>query len=282
MLVGFVFERRQWARAAQPALIINGDDFGLSEENNAGIIKAHRAGILSSTSLMVGGPACERAVKLVKSHRRLAVGLHLSFSDVRPVLPPEKVDRLVQRDGCFPPEERAVYSALWSAQGRQQIRAEIAAQFDAFHRLDIPCDHVNVHRNAHVHPLLAVLVFQAAAQWRVKMVRIPWNHETIPLWRRFASFLRAVFLREMAKVYGLQAPRRSIGRVWNVPRLIHALSAEGRVSTEYFFHPIEMKNHVFADDLPALLDASVKQAARRWRLCGYQSAMIPTGVDEHP
>jgi chitin disaccharide deacetylase len=261
---------------ARRMLIVNGDDFGFSEECNAGIIQAHCVGILSSASLMTGGSACAQAVNLAKRNSNLAVGLHLSFSDVKPMLPPEQVERVIQCNGFFPPDERAVFRALWSIKGRQQIRAEIAAQFAAFHQLGISCDHVNVHRNAHRHLLLAQLVFQAAAQWNVRAVRIAWDPEKSPSWRWPARLLRTVLLRGLAAFYGLQSPRLSIGRTWTVPQLIQALASNARGSIELYFHPVDAASHAFADDLPALINESVKQAARNWILSGYQAAMAQT------
>ena len=65
-------------------VIVTGDDFGLSAENNAGILGAYRSGVLTCTSLMVGGDAAQAAVALAQQNPGLAVGLHLSFGDTRP------------------------------------------------------------------------------------------------------------------------------------------------------------------------------------------------------
>ena len=88
-------------------LIINGDDFGLSAENNAGIIAAHRAGAVTSTSLMMGGDAVQEAIELARQHPKLVVGLHVSFSDTRPILLPELVPLLVLPKGYFRPDDAA-------------------------------------------------------------------------------------------------------------------------------------------------------------------------------
>jgi predicted glycoside hydrolase/deacetylase ChbG (UPF0249 family) len=66
------------------ALIINGDDFGLSPGVNDGIVEAHTRGVLTSTSLMVTAPAAPQAAALAKSHPQLSVGLH--FVDESPQL----------------------------------------------------------------------------------------------------------------------------------------------------------------------------------------------------
>jgi predicted glycoside hydrolase/deacetylase ChbG (UPF0249 family) len=57
-------------------LIVNADDFGLSEGVNQGIIEAHTGGIVTSTSLMVHRPAARHAAELARGHPALSVGLH--------------------------------------------------------------------------------------------------------------------------------------------------------------------------------------------------------------
>jgi chitin disaccharide deacetylase len=67
-----------------PRLIVNADDFGLTEGVNQGIIEAHTGGIVTSTSLMVDAAAAEQAVRLAAGHPGLSIGLH--FVDDTPAL----------------------------------------------------------------------------------------------------------------------------------------------------------------------------------------------------
>ena len=150
-------------QCTMPKLIINGDDFGLSAENNAGIIAAHRNGGLTGTSLMMGGDAAQEAIELARQHPKLAVGLHVSFSDTKPVLGPELVPLLVLSNGYFPPDDAAHRKALRSREGRRQLRAEITAQFRAFAATGLTWDHVNSHRHFHRFPPLAMMLFREAA-----------------------------------------------------------------------------------------------------------------------
>ncbi len=55
---------------------MNADDFGLSAGVNEGIVEAHVGGIVTSTSLMVDGPAAAGAAGLARAHPALSVGLH--------------------------------------------------------------------------------------------------------------------------------------------------------------------------------------------------------------
>jgi chitin disaccharide deacetylase len=57
-------------------LVVNADDFGLAQGVNEGIIEAHIAGIVTSTSLMVLRPAAEAAAGLAEDHPQLSIGMH--------------------------------------------------------------------------------------------------------------------------------------------------------------------------------------------------------------
>jgi predicted glycoside hydrolase/deacetylase ChbG (UPF0249 family) len=63
------------------ALIVNADDFGLSEGVNRGIIEAHERGIVTSASLMVLKPAAAAAVAYGREHPRWSLGLHLDLGE---------------------------------------------------------------------------------------------------------------------------------------------------------------------------------------------------------
>ena len=76
-------------------VIVNGDDFGMSAGISRGIVEAHRAGILTSTSLMVNRPASEEAAALGRDCPGLSVGLHLELTD--PVRAPEHVEAQLGR-----------------------------------------------------------------------------------------------------------------------------------------------------------------------------------------
>ena len=67
-------------------LVVTADDFGLSEAVNAAVEDAHRRGILSAASLMVGGPAAADAVARARRLPNLRVGLHLVLVDGDPML----------------------------------------------------------------------------------------------------------------------------------------------------------------------------------------------------
>ena len=62
-------------------LIVNADDFGLSDGVNQGIIEAHERGIVTSASLMVRKPAASSAATYSRDHPGFDVGLHLDLGE---------------------------------------------------------------------------------------------------------------------------------------------------------------------------------------------------------
>lgn len=66
---------------ADRRLVVNADDFGFSAGVNAGILRAHSEGIVTSTSLMVRAAAAREAVAAATAHPQLAIGLHVDLGE---------------------------------------------------------------------------------------------------------------------------------------------------------------------------------------------------------
>lgn len=161
--------------AAEPArrLVVNADDFGLSREVNTAVIRAHREGILTSASLMVGGPACDEAIQMAKDNPTLAVGLHLTLVRGRAVLPPEQIPKLIDPFGNF--SDAPVWTGFryWARPAlRHQLRDEIGAQFRRFQDTGLLLDHVNGHLNLHLHPTVLDLLLSNRAEWGFHSLRL--------------------------------------------------------------------------------------------------------------
>jgi predicted glycoside hydrolase/deacetylase ChbG (UPF0249 family) len=62
-------------------LIVNADDFGLSNGINLGIIEAFENGIVTSASLMVRWPSAAAAARYARTHPNLSVGLHVDLGE---------------------------------------------------------------------------------------------------------------------------------------------------------------------------------------------------------
>jgi hopanoid biosynthesis associated protein HpnK len=157
-------------------LVVSGDDFGNSHEVNAGVVRAHREGILTSTSLMVTGAAAAEAVALARQHPRLAVGLHLVLVQGRPAAAPAGVPRLVTDAGKFGEQPVAAglrYAWVYASQaGRAQLRREVEAQLSAFAATGLRLAHLDGHLNMHLHPMVLAILIELAPRYGIRALRL--------------------------------------------------------------------------------------------------------------
>ncbi len=167
---------------AKRFVIINGDDFGFSSGVNQAIIKAHQAGILTSTSLMVSGDAAQEAVALAKTHPHLGVGLHLVLCCGKSVLSPSQIPHLVDESGYFPRD--AVQAGLryqFNSAAQRELRLEIRAQLEKFHHTGLVLSHVDGHLHLHTHPVVLRLLLELAQEFQIRVIRLPYEELSMSL-----------------------------------------------------------------------------------------------------
>jgi len=154
-------------------LIVNADDFGLSHYVNDAVIRAHRDGILTSASVMVNEPACDEAVKLAKENPKLGVGLHITLLMGHSALPPGKIPGLVNNRGEFSDSPVSTGMKYFFNSGlREQLRAEIRAQFEKFRATGLPLDHVNGHLHFHLHPAVFKILMEESDTLGISHLRL--------------------------------------------------------------------------------------------------------------
>ena len=165
--------------ARKRRLIVNADDFGRSASINQAVVRAHREGILTTASLMVNEPAFSEAVALARENPRLGVGLHLTLLCGHSTLPPEKIPGLVSSDGGFEYNPvRGGWRYFFERELREQLRAEIHAQFEKFRATGLMLDHVNGHLHLHMHPAILRILMSDAGTLGIQRLRLTFD----PFW----------------------------------------------------------------------------------------------------
>jgi predicted glycoside hydrolase/deacetylase ChbG (UPF0249 family) len=142
-------------------LIVNADDFGYSESISAGIVRAHRDGIVTATTLMTNAPHTKGAAKLARAIPTLDVGVHLVLSFDRPTGDVSRCRSLVDSDGrFFRPKELMSRHIV-----REEALAEYRAQYEkARELLGREPTHVDTHHWVHDHPALEWAIGQLARE----------------------------------------------------------------------------------------------------------------------
>jgi chitin disaccharide deacetylase len=155
-------------------LIVNADDFGLSPEVNAGIIRARRDGILRSASLMVAEPAAHAAAELARDNPELDVGLHAVVCRGRSMLDASRLGAAVRGSGEFINSPVAAGMRYYFDRSMRTVMTdELRAQVERHLELVGYLHHIDGHLNFHVHPLFADILVNLAVEYKVPCIRLP-------------------------------------------------------------------------------------------------------------
>jgi chitin disaccharide deacetylase len=143
-------------------LIVNADDFGRTRGVNAGILRAHLEGIVTSGTAMVLEPAAAEGFREASSRGpRLDLGLHVVLTGGGPSASAGGSLPTLAPGGRFVRNAEALPERIEPG----EIRLEIAAQVAAFERLaGRPPSHLDSHHHAALHPAIAPEFEGAAAR----------------------------------------------------------------------------------------------------------------------
>jgi chitin disaccharide deacetylase len=253
-------------------LIVNADDFGKSEAANEAIVRAHREGVLTTTSLMVSEPASASAVELARKNPRLGVGLHLTLLCGRSALAPERIPGLVDARGRFTDNSAGAGFRYFFRPGlRAQLRAEIHAQFEKFRETGLLLDHVNGHLHLHLHPTVFRILTEDATQLGIQRMRLTRD----PFWlnlrlaggrlgyrllHAFIFGLLSAWTRPQFQRRNFRHTERVFGLLQNAqvdePYVLNLLSRLPSGNSELYSHP---SLDEFKHEFEALVSPRVKQ-----------------------
>jgi len=127
-------------------VVINADDFGVSPGVTEGILRAHRDGVVTSTSVMANLPAAEDAVRRLTEVPGLGVGVHLNVVQ-GPVLSPA-AGALADPDGRMDRTAGQLFAAVLR---RPRLLDAIEAEFDAQVRWLLDRGRRPTHLDSHRH-----------------------------------------------------------------------------------------------------------------------------------
>jgi hopanoid biosynthesis associated protein HpnK len=232
---------------------------------------------------MVTGRAAADAIERARRLPGLRTGLHVVLVDGVPALPPEKVPGLVDSNGRLRTDmARLGLDIAVRPSVRAQLRAEIEAQFRAYHATGLELDHVNAHKHFHMHPRIAGDIIAIGRRYGLRALRVPYEPHAVVAEvepaapRGFPVFVApwTKLLARRARRAGLRAPDHVFGLAWT-----GAMSAErlgGLISrlpaglTEIYFHPAthdsftdSAPGYRYVGELAALTDPAVIALTRR-------------------
>jgi predicted glycoside hydrolase/deacetylase ChbG (UPF0249 family) len=262
-------------RPSPPLLIVNADDWGLTEGISAGILRAHRHGIVTSTSVLALGPAYPKIRSWLLDAPRLGVGVHLAaVGEDPPLLEATEIPTLVDRRGRLPRSwQTFVRRSVAGLVDPADLEREFGAQFQAVAETGIPITHLDAHQHLHLLPSVRQVVLEMARQSGGLAVRVPRFRARRPtavgvtvLAARLAAHAGRAGVRYPHDACGIEVAGRM-----DLPRL-HAtlgrLAAGGAHTVELTVHPGEADdpgraryrwNYRWEGELAALMDPAARQ-----------------------
>jgi chitin disaccharide deacetylase len=207
-------------------LIVNADDFGYTQGVNAGIIKAHREGILTSTTLMAAGPAFDDAAARARETPTLDVGCHITLVELNSTLHP---------DTPLPGNWRGLLFAAFDVEG------EMRAQIEKLLQAGVRISHLDTHKHTQLLPRIARAMTRVAKEFGVRYARRPADTALEVPVRSWKRRMLSRTLSPLAMAHGLQHTDAFIGfeitGMYDAALLCQWLKALPEGVTELMTHP---------------------------------------------
>lgn len=274
-------------------LIVNADDYGLTEKISAGILRAHREGILTSTSVLALGPAYPKVAPWLADEPAIGVGVHLAaVGEDPPLLSSGEIPSLLDRRGHLSTTYRGFVCRM--AAGRvdpADIEREFTAQLELVAETGMPISHLDAHQHLHLWPLVRTVVLRLARRHRITAVRVPRHRAPTPvglgvsmLGRWLVVHADRARLRYPQDASGIEVAGQLDEAL--LVKVLDRLAARGAQSVELTMHPGEADDHdrhryvwdyKWADELQALTSPVMRDAVDRhgFTLATYRELPVP-------
>ena len=134
-------------------IIVNADDFGLSNHTVEWTIKGFECGALTSATIMAGMPATDKAVEYAKSHPQFSFGVHFYLVDETPMSRPEDIPSMIDPDtGKLWRTRQFILRSFAGFIKVEDLKREMRAQYLAIQNAGVPISHVDGHGHNHRLP----------------------------------------------------------------------------------------------------------------------------------
>lgn len=161
------------------SLIVNADDFGISNEVNNAIAEAFEKGYINRTTLMTNMPYAKEAMDIARNRGFIdRVGIHLNLTSGRPISEGISKDTVMcDANGEFTADfARNMKTRFFLAKKTSaNIEEELTAQLEEYKRLGGTLWHVDSHHHVHTDPSVWKVLKKVLKRYPVTSVRLGRN-----------------------------------------------------------------------------------------------------------
>ena len=258
-------------------LVVNADDFGMSPSISRGVLRAHREGIVTSTSLLGNCTDLEHARALLAEAPNLGVGVHLALVEGGPVADPATVPSLLASGGMAGNgifyARGAQFIAAWTKRqiDPDDVEREFDAQVARVRAAGIKIDHLDTHHHLGFLPAVGRSVEAVARKHGIGGIRSAIESPSLSWVTDPRRGLKASVLTGLGWLTRRQlGARRHGAQSWGYVesgrldevRVLEIIGRLGPGTHELICHPGEERTPFYdhAGELTALTSAKVRRA----------------------
>jgi len=249
-------------------VIINGDDFGKSQDINHSIEFCHQNGILTSATLIATGEAFENAVQISRRNPALGIGVHLAINDeFEPIFkqPSSTLNPLTNR---FYPLGMAINNAKKFKYRRADLIKEYCLQIEKVLDSGLSITHLDHHHHLHLYlPVLEAMI-EVAKKFKIPYIRSQYLllHKNRTLYKMIYRRIHQLYLKaRLATTDGyMEFVDKEPSDIYN--RLVSLLNTNYGI-VELMMHPSSENNN----EVLFLTDKNVIQLMKSHNLVSYRN-----------
>lgn len=276
-------------------LVVGADDYGLTPLVSRGILRAHREGIVTSTSVLAVGRALDVAGRWLPEAPLLGVGVHLAaVGEDPPILTAREVPTLVDAFGRFPLTWRGfARRVLGGRVDPEELSREFAAQIERVRFFRSEVTHLDTHQHIHLLPVVSGRVLELCRRFRVGAMRVTrggWLRASGPIVSALAVALARRARKAGVAFTDVTAGFAEAGRLTarSIRTALFRMACSKTDSGELIAHPGETGDgarerfawgYHWEGELAALVDPRVRRTCDElgFRLSTYADLRTPPG-----
>jgi predicted glycoside hydrolase/deacetylase ChbG (UPF0249 family) len=151
-------------------IIINADDFGITEELNLCVKRLHEQGIIMSATLIANSPYFEQAIQIAKECPNLGIGVHLTLDG--------PYNTLKESSSIINPYNNQFYDLYYTINKLKKygfdsndIYKEYNSQIQNFLNNGIKITHIDHHHHLHLYLQSLQQVIKISRKYKIKSIR---------------------------------------------------------------------------------------------------------------
>lgn len=211
-------------------IIINADDFGLTESCSKAIAKAFCENLISSTTACANGEYIEKAYNLACENDFLdKVGVHINLTEGKPLTDAIKSDAFFCENGEF--HGRINRLKRPTKQGFAEIKEEITAQIERLKSIGFNLTHADSHHHIHTDVFFIDTVKGVLSEYGINKIRLHRNFGYIKFYKKI---IKRIYNNKLHKLGFITTDKMgSVEDVCNYPETVKTCVCEIMVHPDF-------------------------------------------------